>query len=106
MGLENPHHRGGWGCLQWGLHRKKHLVGPEVPVCSLHPWRSPHVRLAPKDGVWFQQITAARRGTSRRAASPIWWRAFDPNVWSGRALQENFHRVGGCAVLHQCIRPL
>ena len=29
-----------------------------------------------------------------------------PNVWSGRALQENFHRVGGCAVLHQCIRPL
>jgi hypothetical protein len=30
----------------------------------------------------------------------------DPNVWSGRALQENFHRVGGCAVLHQCIRPL
>src|SRR6516225_6332256 len=31
--------------------------------------------------------------------------AYDPNVWSGRALQENFHRVGGCAVLHQCIRP-
>jgi hypothetical protein len=30
----------------------------------------------------------------------------DPNVWSGRALQENFHRVGGRAVLHQCIRPL
>ena len=30
----------------------------------------------------------------------------DPNVWSGRALQENFHRVDGCAVLHQCIRPL
>jgi len=30
----------------------------------------------------------------------------DPNVWSGRALQENFHRVGGYAVLHQCIRPL
>jgi hypothetical protein len=23
---------------------------------------------------------------------------FDPLVWSGRALQENFHRVGGCAV--------
>jgi hypothetical protein len=21
--------------------------------------------------------------------------AIDPNVWSGRALQENFHRVGG-----------
>ena len=32
--------------------------------------------------------------------------AIDPNVWSGRALQENFDRVGGCAVLHQCIRPL
>ena len=32
--------------------------------------------------------------------------ASDPDVWSGRALQENFHRVGGCAVLHQCIRPL
>src|SRR5262245_49408877 len=32
--------------------------------------------------------------------------ANDPNVWSGRALQENLHRVGGCAVLHQCIRPL
>jgi hypothetical protein len=30
----------------------------------------------------------------------------DPHVWSGRALQENFHRVGGRAVLHQCIRPL
>src|SRR5262245_5894680 len=30
----------------------------------------------------------------------------DPNVWSGRALQENFDRDGGCAVLHQCIRPL
>jgi hypothetical protein len=24
----------------------------------------------------------------------------DPNVWSGRALQENFHRVGG---LRSCI---
>jgi hypothetical protein len=32
--------------------------------------------------------------------------AIDPHVWSGRALQENFYRVGGCAVLHQCIRPL
>ena len=30
----------------------------------------------------------------------------DPHVWSGRALQENFDRDGGCAVLHQCIRPL
>src|SRR5215472_3102951 len=33
-------------------------------------------------------------------------RIYIPNVWSDRALQENFHRVGGCAVLHQCIRPL
>jgi hypothetical protein len=32
--------------------------------------------------------------------------ANDSDVWSGRALQENFHRAGGCAVLHQCIRPL
>ena len=32
--------------------------------------------------------------------------AIDPNVWSGRALQENFRRVGECVVLHQCIRPL
>ena len=32
--------------------------------------------------------------------------AIDPNVWSGRALQENFDRDGGFAVLHQCIRPL
>jgi hypothetical protein len=32
--------------------------------------------------------------------------AIDPNVWSGRALQENCDRDGGYAVLHQCIRPL
>jgi hypothetical protein len=31
--------------------------------------------------------------------------AFDPNVWSGRALQENFVEWAD-AVLHQCIRPL
>src|ERR1700732_3745030 len=30
---------------------------------------------------------------------------FDPYVWSGRALQENFADLAG-AVLHQCIRPL
>src|SRR5262249_30212193 len=30
--------------------------------------------------------------------------ACDPYVWSGRVLQ--LLRVGGCAVLHQCIRPL
>jgi hypothetical protein len=41
-----------------------------------------------------------------RSILPIISAAFDPNVWSGRALQENFHRVGGRAVLHQCIRPL
>ena len=63
-------------------------------------------------------------GTSRRLLRRTDWVAFggiadvpgasrtsgcdatDPDVWSGRALQENFHRVGGCAVLHQCIRPL
>ena len=40
-------------------------------------------------------------------APPAWpCEAIDPNVWSGRALQENFDRDGGCAVLHQCIRPL
>src|SRR5262249_42812497 len=32
--------------------------------------------------------------------------AIDPHVWSGRALQEDFDRDGGCAVLRQCIRPL
>jgi len=32
--------------------------------------------------------------------------ATDPNVWSGRALQEDFFELAGCAVLHQCIRPL
>jgi hypothetical protein len=33
---------------------------------------------------------------------------FDPNVWSGRAVQEvsSIWRSGGFAVLHQCIRPL
>ena len=31
--------------------------------------------------------------------------AFDPNVWSGRALQEDFVELAA-AVLHQCIRPL
>ena len=44
--------------------------------------------------------------TSDEAAAWFESDAIDPNVWSGRALQENFHRVGGCAVLHQCIRPL
>src|SRR6202022_467434 len=29
----------------------------------------------------------------------------DPNVWSGRALQEDFVELAD-AVLHQCIRPL
>jgi hypothetical protein len=29
---------------------------------------------------------------------------FDPNVWSGRALQEDFVELAA-AVLHQCIRP-
>src|SRR5262249_44937010 len=41
-----------------------------------------------------------------RCTVPIISAAIDPNVWSGRALQENFDRDGGCAVLHQCIRPL
>src|SRR5258708_37863108 len=31
--------------------------------------------------------------------------ANDPNVWSGRALQEDFVELAA-AVLHQCIRPL
>ncbi len=31
--------------------------------------------------------------------------AFDPDVWSGRALQEDFVELA-VAVLHQCIRPL
>jgi hypothetical protein len=31
--------------------------------------------------------------------------ANDPNVWSGRASQENFVELV-VAVLHQCIRPL
>src|SRR6202051_4011784 len=30
---------------------------------------------------------------------------FDPDVWSGRALQEDFVELAA-AVLHQCIRPL
>src|SRR5271170_3419891 len=30
---------------------------------------------------------------------------FDPNVWSGRALQEDIVELAA-AVLHQCIRPL
>ncbi|SIO41478.1 hypothetical protein SAMN05443247_05052 [Bradyrhizobium erythrophlei] len=30
---------------------------------------------------------------------------FDPHVWSGRALQEDFVELAA-AVLHQCIRPL
>jgi hypothetical protein len=30
----------------------------------------------------------------------------DPNVWSGRALQEDFFGLADCAVSHQCIRPL
>ena len=31
--------------------------------------------------------------------------AIDPDVWSGRALQEDFVELA-VAVLHQCIRPL
>jgi hypothetical protein len=32
------------------------------------------------------------------------WSQFDPNVWSGRASQEDFVELAA-AVLHQCIRP-
>jgi hypothetical protein len=45
------------------------------------------------------RFMSALRGVNR----PCHLAAANPNVW---ALQENFHRVGGCAVLHQCIRPL
>ena len=50
--------------------------------------------------------SVANGGKADKICSMRVLRIFDPNVWSGRALQENFHRVGGCAVLHQCIRPL
>src|ERR1700680_404634 len=58
------------------------LNGPTVPV-----WRCP---LFGEDQKWL-----AERQTG----------AFDPNVWSGRALQEDFVELAA-AVLHQCIRPL
>src|SRR5215813_14396900 len=40
-----------------------------------------------------------------RTRLDVWNDANDPNVWSGRALQENFVEWAD-AVLHQCIRPL
>src|ERR1700733_16191739 len=43
----------------------------------------------------------AKRTTSTRVSISH----FDPNVWSGRALQEDFVELA-VAVLHQCIRPL
>jgi hypothetical protein len=36
-----------------------------------------------------------------RRLLPIIFDAIDPDVWSGRALQENFDRVGGCAVYRE-----
>src|SRR5450432_4671704 len=46
-------------------------------------------------------LPALARGTSGVGGGP----RFDPNVWSGRALQEVFVDLS-VAVLHQCIRPL
>jgi hypothetical protein len=62
--------------------------------------------LAHKADVPSRLLFVRFRGQSGQHLLVLSPSAYDPDVWSGRALQENFHRVGGCAVLHQCIRPL
>ena len=44
-------------------------------------------------------------GVMRRSCFKAVKSPFDPDVWSGRALQEIFVELAS-AVLHQCIRPL
>src|SRR5712664_86214 len=44
-------------------------------------------------------------GVDRKSLAEGQSDAIDPNVWSGRAMQEGFVNLAD-AVLHQCIRPL
>jgi hypothetical protein len=44
-------------------------------------------------------------GVDRKSLAEGQTDAIDPDVWSGRALQEDFVELAA-AVLHQCIRPL
>ena len=66
------------------------------------------MRLARRDGLLRGIDSVAIRGRADMNGHTALGKSveFDPNVWSGRALQEDFLEVGGCAVLHQCIRPL
>jgi len=48
---------------------------------------------------------SAIKGNSGLVVLNVSFVARDPNVWSGRALQEGFVNLSD-AVLHQCIRPL
>jgi hypothetical protein len=77
---------GGVQAVQWSLPGAERPSGVKLGVYS-----------SPGRVRFWANRTSSRHGLRAE---------FDPNVWSGRALQENFHRVGGCAVLHQCIRPL
>jgi len=45
------------------------------------------------------------QGQSGKHLLALSFSGFDRNVWSGRALQEDFVELAA-AVLHQCIRPL
>jgi hypothetical protein len=51
------------------------------------------------------QLACLLTGEERKWAADRQNDAIDPNVWSGRALQEDFVELAA-AVLHQCIRPL
>ena len=50
------------------------------------------------------RATSPLLSADRKTAIALQIDARDPNVWSGRALQEDFVELAA-AVLHQCIRP-
>jgi hypothetical protein len=54
---------------------------------------------------WHHNVTAVIGGRTELNGSVGGWAVVDPNVWSGRALQEAFVDPAD-AVLHQCIRPV
>jgi hypothetical protein len=68
-----------------------------IPYPRLNPNKASTLEIA--SGYWITAEACERETLVGPDAN-------DPNVWSGRALQEGFVNLGGCAVLHQCIRLL
>jgi hypothetical protein len=88
------------------MHRINNFFAPVILVRHLRA-ASPSTRLISGTAKNTQRRPIERSARNMgRLLALIACAACDPDVWSGRALQENFDRDGGCAVLHQCIRPL